>query len=707
MAMEPLYSLAPGVWPATLDDDGIVLIERDGFRLIDGMLPAAIFECLAPGPRTALELHDALTGRFSLDEVDMYLAGLLRDRFLEEIDPAVPSSVHQRWRSVPAPFRAVRTVLAARPVSLVGDGTLAASVRDAFDAWGLLGQSDRTTLTVVAADTLWDTLVRGDARSPSTTPTLHVGLAHGMVHARLTLPGITACVGCLADALREAEPVVGTWTRQAPPADPRWVASACDDLARRVALWLVDDGTWADPGHMLVYPALFEPPETHPIPVGASCGCRHTPERPRRPERSVLDQAPLRRGTVPADSWRHLESFIDPVTGLFRQPCRLPAPNPAMGSVYLLQHALATPKLSAASLRVNAGARSVGKGVDNEAAYRSALLEAVERRSGLWRDSIPTTRARMADLMGEALRPADWLGFDTYQYETRFHTLHNATIHPVLRPPEPLDPDLPVSWIEGHSLLTGQPVWVLAALAFYDHPEISLGFAMADSNGCAAGASYLCAVLGGLLELIERDAVARWWYAVGRRPAIDTSMLGDGYVSMQAGIHERLGRRLTVLDLTDDLGIPVAAAISECPGAPHELALGFGCALDMGATVKSALLELTQVLSARAATTTPAPVIDDVGGFLAHEAAVCLEPLSASVPAHRPPLPTTLGALLDRLAGAGLEAIVVDQTHPRIGIPVVRAIAPGMAHMWRRLGARRMREALEATGRLNPYSIVM
>ena len=52
----------------------------------------------------------------------------------------------------------------------------------------------------------------------------------------------------------------------------------------------------------------------------------------------------------------------------------------------------------------------------------------------------------------------------------------------------------------------------------------------ADSNGNAAGSSIEDAVLQGALELIERDAVALWWYNRSRLPAVDLDSFNDPWI---------------------------------------------------------------------------------------------------------------------------------------------------------------------------------
>jgi ribosomal protein S12 methylthiotransferase accessory factor len=44
-----------------------------------------------------------------------------------------------------------------------------------------------------------------------------------------------------------------------------------------------------------------------------------------------------------------------------------------------------------------------------------------------------------------------------------------------------------------------------------------------------------------------------------------------------------------------------------------------------------------------------------------------------------------------RLARAqGVEILVLDQTRPDVGLPVVRVIAPGLRHFWARFGPGRL-----------------
>lgn len=113
----------------------------------------------------------------------------------------------------------------------------------------------------------------------------------------------------------------------------------------------------------------------------------------------------------------------------------------------------------------------------------------------------------------------------------------------------------------------------------------------ASSNGCAAGPTREDALLGGLLELVQRDAIAVWWYNRIRRPALD---LDHGCSDRLAALFATVGRRdrvLHVLDLTTDLRIPACVAISARADGT-EAVLGTGCGPSAEAAAWSALTEM-------------------------------------------------------------------------------------------------------------------
>ena len=116
-------------------------------------------------------------------------------------------------------------------------------------------------------------------------------------------------------------------------------------------------------------------------------------------------------------------------------------------------------------------------------------------------------------------------------------------------------------------------------------------------NGCAAGSVLEEAVLQGLLELIERDAVALWWYNRLRRAAVDLENVNDAYIPELIARYRELRRDVWALDVTSDIGVPTFAAISRrVDKAEEDIIYGFGAHLDPSVALGRALTELEPVI---------------------------------------------------------------------------------------------------------------
>jgi ribosomal protein S12 methylthiotransferase accessory factor YcaO len=72
-----------------------------------------------------------------------------------------------------------------------------------------------------------------------------------------------------------------------------------------------------------------------------------------------------------------------------------------------------------------------------------------------------------------------------------------------------------------------------------------------DSNGCAAGNTIEEAVLQGFLELIERDAVAIWWYNRISRPEVCIAGMNVGALNKIKNVLDE-NWDYWVLDLSHD-----------------------------------------------------------------------------------------------------------------------------------------------------------
>ena len=165
-----------------------------------------------------------------------------------------------------------------------------------------------------------------------------------------------------------------------------------------------------------------------------------------------------------------------------------------------------------------------------------------------------------------------------------------------LQPPAPFDRSAEIEW---------SPVWSLRDERFKYLPTSLLYFFYrgpgqinADSNGCAAGNTLEEAIVQGFLELVERDAYAIWWYNRLQRPEVDLGQFDDSYVrDLQTQLAET-GRRLWVLDVTSDLGVPTFVAITHwMQNGQENIEFGSGAHFDPRIALLRALTELNQFLS--------------------------------------------------------------------------------------------------------------
>jgi ribosomal protein S12 methylthiotransferase accessory factor len=240
---------------------------------------------------------------------------------------------------------------------------------------------------------------------------------------------------------------------------------------------------------------------------------------------------------------------------------------------------------------------------------------------------------------------------------------------------------------------------------YYRYPVPERGwYCVACSNGSAAGNTLEEAILQGFLELVERDSVALWWYHRVQRPAVALEGFDEPYLQQVREYLREHNRDLWVLDLTSDLGIPTFAAISgRVDQQPEQIMFGFGAHLDVRVGLLRAVTELNQFLSRvlhprSDRSDTPE---NEVERWL-RTATVANQPYlvpDASTPPRTasdyPQLWTDdlrddvllCQSLVEQ---HGMEMLVLDQTRPDIGLPVVKVIVPGLRHFWARFAPGRL-----------------
>ncbi|MFI6923217.1 TOMM precursor leader peptide-binding protein [Nonomuraea spiralis] len=410
----------------------------------------------------------------------------------------------------------------------------------------------------------------------------------------------------------------------------------------------------------------------------------------------------------PARTYARLEKHISPLIGAVTRLHTFADQDNGVTYSFTAGHNFAMIGDNMDLLRRNLRGQSGGKGRTEVQARVSALCEAIERYSGVWRGEEPVTEAAYADLDPEvAVHPESLLHFSQAQYAGR-EEWNKDPAHRLHLVPERFRTDLPIDWSPAWSLTEERERLVPAGYAWYGHPDLERHFyCVGDSNGNASGNSVEEAVLQGFCELVERDAVALWWYNRARRPAFDLDSLRDPYVDTVREFYRGMDRDLWLLDITTDLGIPAFVGVSHRTGHPVEdVIVGFGAHLDPRIAAIRTLTEVNQFLPSveRRDERGETLYLDDDVATLAwwKETKLAEQPWLVPDPA----LPArTLGdyarsdggdlagdvqTCVARAAAAGIEVIALDQSRPDLELSVVRVIAPGMRHFWRRLGPGRL-----------------
>jgi ribosomal protein S12 methylthiotransferase accessory factor len=354
---------------------------------------------------------------------------------------------------------------------------------------------------------------------------------------------------------------------------------------------------------------------------------------------------------------------------------------------------------------------STGAGVTREIAVASAIGETLERYcSAIYdpRELVVSSYERLERSSVAAVAPDRFALYSQAQYEQP-----DFIFEPFTRCRE-------ISWTEGYSLVHQEPVLVPACLTYvpfrYDYPGDLIAFGV--STGLCCRPSVVEAILGGLYEAVERDAIMYMW--MNRVPSAQIDHHVGGL--LPAILRERFapsGLRVHIFDISTDLPIPVVfALLIDDRNEGLAVAAGASAHLDSEAAAIKALVEAAQVRRWLKSMAPPhhayrddfADVVtfeDHVRLFASLRSVAFLDFLIASPPTASIDAVRTMGATspkddLERcvaaIAAKGFDVIVVDLTQAdvaELGLRVVKVIVPGLVdinadHNYRPLGAARL-----------------
>ncbi|MBT2454393.1 TOMM precursor leader peptide-binding protein [Streptomyces sp. ISL-86] len=513
------------------------------------------------------------------------------------------------------------------------------------------------------------------------------------------------------------------------------LALAANLAALESAKWLAGMRT-AEQGHIQTLDTVRLRTASHPVsrlPQCAGCGDPGLVARRGRapfvpvPRAKAVSAGGGDRALSPAQMLQRYGHLVDPVTGVVKEIRRTPG-TPDFVNSYISGHNLAMESATYAGLSSGLRALNGGKGLTDEEARTSALCEAVERYSGTRHGDEPVVRDSLRGLGAVALHPNASQLYDRRQYaEREYWNAQHSRFHYVSTP---FDENRPTDWTPVWSLTEGVQRLLPTSMLYFARgdarpagtPGAPADGLWADSNGNAAGSSPEDALIQGFLELVERDAVALWWYNRTRQPGVDLAAFDEEWIGRVRDGYRRAHREMWVLDLTSDLGIPVMAALSRRTDKPEQdVIFGFGAHFDPRVALRRALTEMGQLLPAVSG------VRPDGSGYRItdpeplswwHLATVANQPYLAADPTVAPRTPRDWQAvpggdlrddvhrITELVSNKGMDLLVVDQTRPDLNLPVVKVIVPGLRHFWARYAPGRLFDVPVALGRLaepTPY----
>jgi YcaO-like protein with predicted kinase domain len=319
---------------------------------------------------------------------------------------------------------------------------------------------------------------------------------------------------------------------------------------------------------------------------------------------------------------------------------------------------------------------SQGKGLDLDSAKASALMESVE---GYHAENV--------------LLP---LKLASYRALRARHTVVDPERLPRC-PDGAFSLDRPLLWVEGEDWIQKERVWVpfqLVHMMYTSSLRFDLDSFTATSTGLASGNNVSEAVSHAVCEIIERDA-AHWFSLLPEEERessrVDLDTVDHPDCREALGRFERAGMAVGVWDITGRLGLPAFECLimnrDENPLWPQFASGGFGChpvrqiAL-LRAMTEAAQSRLTAISGGR----------DDMARseYARHRHEENLRvmrprarrqgarPYSTAPSFEHETFEEDIQMELGRLRQAGFDrAVVVNLTHPELGIAVVRVIVPG------------------------------
>ncbi len=233
--------------------------------------------------------------------------------------------------------------------------------------------------------------------------------------------------------------------------------------------------------------------------------------------------------------------------------------------------------------------------------------------------------------------------------------------------------DFPMRWAVAHNLTRQEDQWL----------PIDWFYLINEYNGPAAGNTLEEAILQGLCEVVERHVGSIISHEKRPTPRIDIDSLTDPAALELVEKFQRQGIELYLCDFSLDTGIPTVGALAFDPATfpeKSEIVFTAGTTSNPEKSLCRALTEIAQLAGDFESHTSYRPTLpkyatlEEARYLMNHDQTVAIRDLPNL---DNDNLRVEIERCVKALERIGLEVLVVNVTHPELGIPAVYTIIPG------------------------------
>ncbi len=713
-----------------LIEEGQVLLVSETFNTL---LREKVHTDLLPlldGHHSHHDIAETLAGAYSESEIQTAIASLVARGYVVSGNHLMERGQAAFWSSLGVSPRWAEGRLAAAKVEVAGDDDQLAR---RLDALGIAVGTDHPALSVIVCEDYLDDQHAGiNQRHLASGEPWMLAQPKGIrpLFGPVFRPSEQGpCWACLTYRMRGHQEV-HNFLRNLAGEDAAFSPFAAESsvldsvyglIAVEIAKWVVLEEMAPLHEQAISFDTARLSSEYHPVmrrPQCFACGEEALYRADRPPVPVQLRSSPKNicnsggaRSVSPEETLARYRHLVSPVSGVVSWVTRITDETDPWLHVHWAGSNFALQSMKLSSLRRSLRSKSAGKGSTPKQSEASALCEAVERYCGAFHGDEICCQRRFSEFSqageSEAVHPNDVQLFSDWQLDHAEEI--DAEGHPCNVVPSRFDPGAKLGWSPVWSLTEGRHRYLPTSMLYSmpsEHQERS-GL-KADSNGCAAGNTLEEAILQGFFELVERDAFAIWWYNRLHLPGVNLESFNDDYLACACDRYRDFHRELWVLDVTNDLGIPVFVAVSRRIDKDEEdIIYAAGAHTDPHIAALRAVCELNQFLNliqGRRQASASVAVNDPTCRWWWKNARLAdhsyLAPASAVKPKGKADysVPDTTDIKEDVeqcravVESKGMEFLVLDQTRPDIGMSVVRVIVPGLRHFWPRYAPGRLFE---------------